>query len=71
MDYSEVVEMCNNVIDKGAKETLQSDSFKKLNHESIKNILSRETMCIQEIDVWHACLDWAAEECKRQGHGVC
>ncbi len=70
MSDSEVEEKCLEVIDDRGKETLESDGFKTLKHDTVKKIISRETLDIKEVDLWLACLEWAAEECKRNGKQV-
>ncbi len=70
MSDLEVKERCFEVIDDRGKESLESDGFKSLNYDTVNMIISRETLDIKEVDLWLACMEWAREECKRQGKQV-
>ncbi len=51
-------------------EALASSGFQNITQNTLKKIISRETLNIEEINVWRACLTWAEHECQRQGKQV-
>ncbi len=63
-----IVKTCLELIDDNGKETLMSESFVDLRQETVKTVISRDTLDVPtEVDVWNACVKWAEAECKRQG----
>ena len=66
-----IVKKCLELIDENAKETLESESFIELRQESLKTVVSRDTLDVPtEVVVWNACIKWAEAECRRQGRQV-
>ncbi len=65
-----VQEQCLQLIDMNATEALASTTCQNITHNTLKKIISRSTLNIEEIDVWRACLVWAENECQRQGRQV-
>ncbi len=70
MGDNNIEQRCLELIDENGTESLKSDGFKSLKHETLKMIISRDTLNIKEADLWLAALEWAGEECKRQGKQV-
>ncbi len=66
MGNAEIEERCLELIDENAEEALDSDGFENLTLDTVKTIVSRDTLDINELDVWQACLRWAKAECQRQ-----
>ncbi len=66
-----IVKKCLELIDENGKETLESESFTELRTESLKTLVSRDTLDVPtEVVVWNACVKWAEAECRRQGKQV-
>ena len=66
-----IKEKCLELIDEHGKQTLESESFTELQSETVKTIISRDTLDVpSEVNVWNACVKWADAECKRQGKQV-
>ncbi len=70
MGDNDIEQRCLELIDENGTQSLQSDGFKNLKLETLKMIISRETLNIKESDVWLASLEWAEKECTRQGKQV-
>ncbi len=70
MGDNDIEQRCLELIDENGTQSLQSDGFKNLKLETLKMIISRDTLNIKESDVWLASLEWAEKECTRQGKQV-
>ncbi len=70
MSDNDIKQRCLALIDENGTECLKSDGFRNLKLETLKMIISRDTLNIKEEDVWLASLEWAEKECKRQGKQV-
>ena len=66
----ELKQRCLEVIDSQAEEVLQSDSFADIEYESLKQILSRDSLGTKETVIFEAATRWAKAECTRQGRDV-
>lgn len=66
MDENDLEDKCLNLLDKSAEDALNSEAFTKLSLSTVEKILTRDTLSIDEMDVYKACLRWAEEECMRQ-----
>lgn len=49
---------CKSFIDKNALNILQHESFYSLSASSLKEMLSRDSFCAQEVDIYKAVLEW-------------
>ena len=65
-EETDLTNRCWEVIDAQAKECLQSDGFLDIEYNTFQLVVSRETLNVDEIHVFHAALKWAAAECKRR-----
>ncbi len=66
-----IVKTCLELIDENGKETLESEGFVEMRPETVKTVISRDTLDVPtEVTVWNACVKWATAECKRQGNPV-
>ncbi len=66
-----IVKKCLDLIDRNGRATLASPGFAELSRETVKTVISRDTLDVPtEVDVWGACMKWAEAECKRQGKHV-
>ena len=66
-DDQELMQRCWNVIDIGAEEVVQSDSFTDIDFKTLQVILSRDTLDAKETTLFAAAIRWAEAECTRQG----
>ena len=55
------------VIDNQTTKALQSDSFPDIDYQTLEEILSRDTLNVEETVVFNAAKRWAEAECSRQG----
>ena len=56
---------CWEVIDAQTEESLRSDSFLEIDHDTLEMILSRETLNVKECSLLAAAVRWADAECNR------
>ena len=54
------------LIDESAMETLKSEEFTEVSRKTMERIIKRDTLSIDEIDVYHACMSWEEVECAKQ-----
>ena len=47
-DEEKIIEWCWEVIDQDAEKLVESESFKQLDHEFLCEIISRDSLCIEE-----------------------
>ena len=62
-----LVDRCWKVIDKQAEEALKSDDFPLIERSLLKEVVKRDTLTIEEIELFKAVDLWATKECERQG----
>ncbi len=65
-----IQQRCLELIDENTKEVLKSDGYENIELETLKMIISRDTLEVNELEVWLACVRWAGKECQRQGKKV-
>ncbi|KAH9400832.1 BTB POZ domain-containing protein [Tyrophagus putrescentiae] len=65
-DETVLVERCFEVIDAQAELALASDGFTQIDSDTVRRILSRETLNAKEVVIFEAALNWATAECRRQ-----
>ena len=63
----ELIQHCWDIIDTQSEKMLKSVSFTDIDHQTLKEILSRETLHVTEKTVFAAAMRWAEAECTRQG----
>ena len=63
----DLMERCWKLIDEKTKEALNTDEFATIERSLLKEVIIRDTLCVDEIDLFKAVDSWATEECKRQG----
>ncbi len=66
MDESPLEERCLALIDEHAAEVLDSKGFLNLRKETLKRILKRDSLQVEETRVYKACAKWTESECRRQ-----
>lgn len=57
---------CLDVIDVTAEAAFGTDAFVELSHETLCELLARETLAIREVKLFAAVLRWAKAECRRR-----
>ena len=62
-----LLDRCWNIIDSKTESTLLSDSFTEVDHQTLVQILGRDTLHAKETVVFAAAIRWAKAECARQG----
>lgn len=65
-DEAQLTRKCWNIIDTDTKDILESDGFPHIELDTLKDLLSRNTLSAPETDIFDACSLWAAAECGRQ-----
>ncbi|XP_075968265.1 BTB/POZ domain-containing protein 6-B-like isoform X1 [Anarhichas minor] len=63
----ELTQRCWEVIDAQAELALRSEGFCEIDLPTLEIILQRESLNIQEVQIFQAVLSWAAAECRRRG----
>ena len=66
-EEKELVDRCWKVVDKETKAAVKSDGFATIERSLLEAIVSRETLTIEEIDLFKAVDQWATKECEKQG----
>ena len=62
-----LMDRCWKVIDKRTEEAMKSDEFVKIERSLLEEIIARNTLNIEEIELFKAIDRWATKECQRQG----
>ncbi|XP_071961777.1 BTB/POZ domain-containing protein 3-like [Antedon mediterranea] len=65
-DEHQLMQQCWEVIDAQTEVALRADSFVDIDFKTLQSILSRETLNVNEVALFHAAVRWAKAECKRQ-----
>ncbi|XP_022797067.1 BTB/POZ domain-containing protein 6-like [Stylophora pistillata] len=66
-EEKDLVERCWKVIDEKAEEVVESDGFATIERSLLGSIVVRDTLAIEEIDLFKAVDMWATKQCERQG----
>ena len=62
-----LVDECWNVIDKQTEEALKSDRFATIERSLLEAVVKRDTLTIEEIELFKAVDLWATKQCEKQG----
>ncbi len=65
LNEEQLQERCWDIIDCRTTQVLESCSFTDISKDLLKNVLQRDTLWAEEIDIFKAILKWADKECKR------
>ncbi|KAJ8309439.1 hypothetical protein KUTeg_014313 [Tegillarca granosa] len=65
-EEQELMQRCWEVIDAQAEEALKSDGFTEMDLNTLKTVLTRETINAKELSLFNAVCRWAEAECRRQ-----
>ena len=66
-EEKDLVDRCWKVIDKQTGEAVKSDGFATIERSLLEAIVIRDTLTIEEIELFKAVDFWATKECERQG----
>ena len=62
-----LINQCWEVIDNQSEEAVKSDGFKTIENSLLEAVVSRDTLTINEIDLFKAVDMWATKKCEKQG----
>jgi len=62
-----MVDLCWEVIDEQTEEAVKSDGFATIERSLLEAVVVRDTLTIEEIELFKAVDLWATKECERQG----
>ncbi|CAH3110138.1 unnamed protein product [Pocillopora meandrina] len=63
----DLVEQCWKLIDEKTKEALRTDEFATIQRSLLNEVIIRDNLSVDEIDLFKAVDLWATKECERQG----
>ena len=66
-DEKKLVKRCWKVIDEHCEEALKSDRFATLERSLIEEVIKRDTLNIEEVELFKAVDSWATKKCKEEG----
>ncbi|KAL9980182.1 hypothetical protein ACROYT_G008731 [Oculina patagonica] len=66
-DEKDLVDRCLKLIDEQTEEAVKSDGFAAIERSLLEAVVVRDTLTIQEIELFKAVNLWATRECERQG----
>ena len=69
-EEEELVDRCWKVADNETKVAVKSDGFATIERSLLEAVVSRDTLTIEEIDLFKAVDQWATKECEKQGLAV-
>eukprot|EP00794_Sanderia_malayensis_P018300 gene18301-20123_t len=65
LNEEQLEERCWDIVDCRTSQVLDSCSFTDISQDLLKDVLQRDTLWTEEIDIFKALLKWAEKECKR------
>jgi len=66
-EEKKLTDRCWEVIDNQSQAAMNSDEFTTIEHSLLEAVVSRETLTINEIDLFEAVDLWATKKCRNQG----
>ena len=69
-EEKELVDRCWEVIDSGAGFAVKSDGFETIDRSLLEAVVARDTLAIEEVELFKAVDTWATKQCQKQGFGV-
>ena len=66
-DEKKLVKRCWKVIDEHCEEALKSDGFATLERSLLEEVVTRDTLNIEEVELFKAVDSWATKKCKEEG----
>ena len=69
-EEKELIDRCWEVIDSGAEFAVKSDGFEAIERSLLEAVVARNTLAIEEVELFKAVDTWATKQCQKQGFGV-
>ena len=69
-EEKELIDRCWEVIDSGAKFAVKSDGFETIERSLLGAVVARDTLAIEEVELFKAVDTWSTKQCQKQGFGV-
>ena len=69
-EEKELIDRCWEVIDSGAECAVNSDGFEMIERSLLEAVVARDTLAIEEVELFQAVNTWATKQCQKQGFGV-
>ena len=69
-EEKELVDRCWEVIDSRAGFAVKSDGFETIERSLLEAVVARDTLAIEEVELFKAVDTWATKQCQKQGFGV-
>ena len=66
-EEKELLDRCWKVVDKETKAAVKSDGFATIERSLLEAVVSRDSLTIQEFDLFKVVDQWATKECEKQG----
>ena len=66
-EEKELVDRCWNVIDGQTEAAVKSDGFATIERSLFEAVVSRDTLGVQEVDLFKAVDSWATKQCQKEG----
>ncbi|XP_068751655.1 BTB/POZ domain-containing protein 6-like [Montipora capricornis] len=66
-DEKSLLERCWRVVDKHAEDAVKSTSFTTIGKSVLEELVERDTLKIEEVELFKAVDQWASKECEKQG----
>ena len=69
-EEKELADRCWEVIDSRAGSAVISDAFETIERSLLEAVVARDTLAIEEVELFKAVDMWATKQCQKQGFGV-
>ena len=66
-EEEKLVDRCWNVVDQQAEEAMKSDGFATIERSLLEAVVKRDTLSIEEVELFKAVDLWATKKCEEQG----
>ncbi len=66
MDEKKLEETCLSLVDENTSDVVQSEAFGHLARETLVKIVRRDTLNVDELCLYKACVTWAEHNCLKQ-----
>ena len=69
-EEKKLVDRCWEMIDSGAGFAVKSEGFETIERSLLEVVVARDTLAIEEVELFKAVDTWATKQCQKQGFGV-
>ena len=69
-EEKELIDRCWEVIDSGAEFAVKSDGFQTIERSLLEGMVARDTLAIEEVELFKAVDTWATKQCRKHGFEV-